>query len=119
MCSSEGNKYTGIPKFKSSHPEVFLRKAVLKICSKFTGEHPCRNTISINVLVCNFIEIAFRDGCSLLNLLYKRTLEAVRNHFNKTRDVKTMYGGAKLIGKIRCGTYFVENEKKEENVSNL
>ena len=30
-----------------------------------------------------------------------------------------MYGGAKLIGKIRCGTYFVENEKKEENVSNL
>ena len=119
MCSSEGNKYTGIPKFKSSHPEVFLRKAVLKICSKFAGKHSCRNTISINVLVCNFIEIAFRDGCSLLNLLYKRTLEAVRNHFNKTRDVKTMYGGAKLIGKIRCGTYFVENEKKEESVSSL
>ena len=119
MRSSEGNKYTGIPKFKSSHPEVFLRKAVLKICSKFAGEHSCQNTISINVLVCNFIEIAFRDGCSLLNLLYKRTLEAVRNHFNKTRDVKTMYGGAKLIGKIRCETYFVENEKKEESVSSL
>ena len=26
---------------KSSHPEVFLGKGVLKICSKFTGEHPC------------------------------------------------------------------------------
>ena len=26
---------------RSSHPEVFLRKVVLKICSKFTGEHPC------------------------------------------------------------------------------
>ena len=25
--------------FRSSRPEVFLRKAVLKICSKFTGEH--------------------------------------------------------------------------------
>ena len=22
-------------------PEVFLGKGVLKICSKFTGEHPC------------------------------------------------------------------------------
>ena len=30
-------------KFKSSHPDVFLRKGVLRICSKFTGEHPCRS----------------------------------------------------------------------------
>ena len=26
---------------RSSHPEVFLGKGVPKICSKFTGEHPC------------------------------------------------------------------------------
>ena len=26
---------------RSSHPEVFLEIDVLKICSKFTGEHPC------------------------------------------------------------------------------
>ena len=26
---------------RSSHPKVFLEKGVLKICSKFTGEHPC------------------------------------------------------------------------------
>ena len=26
---------------RSSPPEVFLGKGVLKICSKFTGEHPC------------------------------------------------------------------------------
>ena len=26
--------------YRSSHPEVFLAKSVLKICSKFTGEHP-------------------------------------------------------------------------------
>ena len=31
----------------SSPPDMFLRKGVLKICSKFTGEHPCRNVISI------------------------------------------------------------------------
>ena len=40
-------------KDRSSHPEAFLGKGVLKICSKFTGEHPCRNVISINLL-CNF-----------------------------------------------------------------
>ena len=32
---------------RSSHPEVFLVKVVLKICSKFTGEHPCRSVILI------------------------------------------------------------------------
>ena len=34
----------------SSRPEVFLRKGVLKICNKFTGEHPCRSVISIKLL---------------------------------------------------------------------
>ena len=29
--------------------EVFLWKGVLKICSKFTGEHPFRSVISINM----------------------------------------------------------------------
>ena len=28
--------------YRSSDPEVFLRKGALKICSKFTGELPCR-----------------------------------------------------------------------------
>ena len=56
-------------RFRSSPPEVFLRKGVLKICSKFTGEHPCRSVISIK-LFCNFIEITLWHGCSLLNLLH-------------------------------------------------
>ena len=43
--------------YRSSHPEVFLVKGVLKICHKFKGEHPC-----------NFIEIALRHGCSPVNL---------------------------------------------------
>ena len=36
--------------YRSSHPEVFLEKGVPKICSKFTGEHPCRSVISIKLL---------------------------------------------------------------------
>ena len=31
--------------FRSSHPVVSLGKYVLKMCSKFTGEHPCQSTI--------------------------------------------------------------------------
>ena len=29
--------------YRSTHPDVFLRKGVLKIWSKFTGEHACRS----------------------------------------------------------------------------
>ena len=53
----------------SRPPEVFLRKDIPKIYSKFTGKHPCRSVISIKLL-CNFIEITFRHGCSPVNLLY-------------------------------------------------
>ena len=53
--------------FRSSLSEVFLEKAVLKICSKFTGEHPCRSVISIK-LQRNLIEITLRHGCSAVNL---------------------------------------------------
>ena len=34
---------------RSSLPEVFLVKSVLKICSKFTVKHPCRGMISIKL----------------------------------------------------------------------
>ena len=57
------------PHFRSSYPEVFLGKGVLKICSKFTGEHPCRSVISIKLL-CNFIEITLWHGCSPVHLLH-------------------------------------------------
>ena len=55
--------------YRSSPSEVFLGKGVLKIYSKFTGEHPCRSVISIKLL-CNFIEITLRHGCSPVNLLH-------------------------------------------------
>ena len=61
---------------RSSHQEVFLEKGVLKICCKFTGEHPCRSVISIK-LFCSFIEITLRYGCSV-NLLH-----IFRTHFTK------------------------------------
>ena len=36
-------------KSRSSNTEVFLGKGILKICSKFTGEHACRSVISIKL----------------------------------------------------------------------
>ena len=35
---------------RSSLPEMFLGKVILKICSKSTGEHPCQSVISIELL---------------------------------------------------------------------
>ena len=47
--------------FRSSRPDVFLGKGVLKTCNKITGEHPCHSVISIKML-CNFIKIALRHN---------------------------------------------------------
>ena len=47
---------------RSSRPKVFLRKRVLKISSKLTGEQPCRSVISIK-LFSNFIEMALSSAC--------------------------------------------------------
>ena len=56
-------------KIRSSPPEVFLGKGVLKKYRKFTGEHPCLGVISIK-LRNNFIKITLRHGCSPVNLLH-------------------------------------------------
>ena len=64
--------------FRSSRTEVFLGKSALKICSKFTGEHPCRRVISIKLL-CNFIEITLRHGCSPVNLLHTSRITLLKN----------------------------------------
>ena len=54
---------------RSSRPELFWIKGVLKICSKFTGGHPCRSVISIK-LQSNFVETTPRHGFSPVNLLH-------------------------------------------------
>ena len=71
--------------WRSSPPQVFLGKGVLKICSKFTGEHPCQNVMSIKLL-CNFIEIVLRHGCSAVDLL----------HIFRRPFYKNTYGGLLL-----------------------
>ena len=53
--------YYKIEGSRSSSPEVFLGKGVLKICSKFTSEHPCRSAILINLL-CNLFKSHFGMG---------------------------------------------------------
>ena len=65
--------------YRSSHPEVFLRQGVLKICIKFTGEHPCGSVISINML-CNLFKIALRHGCSPVNLQHIFRTSFLRNN---------------------------------------
>ena len=48
---------------------MFLRKGLLKICSKVTGEHPYRSATSIK-LQSNCIEITLWHGCSPVNWLH-------------------------------------------------
>ena len=70
---------------RSSPLDVSLGKDVLKICSKFTGEHPCRSEISIK-LQRNFIEITLPYGCFPVNLL----------HISRTPFYKNTSGGLLL-----------------------
>ena len=73
----------------SSPPEVLLGKLVLKICSKFTGEHPGQSAISVKLL-CNLIQFALLHRCSPVNLLHifrtsfpKNTSGGLLLYFNK------------------------------------
>ena len=97
MAKQNFHREVGLPsECRCSPPEVFLGKRVLKICSKFTGEHSCRSAISIK-LQSNFIEIALRHGCSLVNLL----------HIFRTPFLKTTSGGLLLgiVGIKHEGAY--------------
>ena len=64
----ESMGFSKLSMYKSSSLEVFIEKSVLKICSKFTGEHPCQSVISIK-LQSNFIEVILQNRCSPVNLL--------------------------------------------------
>ena len=60
--------------YRSSSPELFFGKGVLKICSKVTAEQPCRSVISIKMKA-TFLK---SHGCSPVNLLH-----IFRTHFYK------------------------------------
>ena len=62
MCATFNKQHYA--KYRCSNRDVFLGKVAMKICSKFTGKHPCRSPISIK-LQSNFIEITLRHGCIL------------------------------------------------------
>ena len=52
---------------RNNPTEPFLGKGLLKVCSQFIPEHPCRSVISINLL-CSFIQIVLWRKCSPVNL---------------------------------------------------
>ena len=64
--------------WRSSPSEVIFGKDVLKLCSKFTGGHPCWSAISIK-LQSKFIEIALRHECSPVNLLIIFIISSYKN----------------------------------------
>ena len=87
---------------RSSHPDVFLEKGVLKICSKFTGEHPCQRVISIKLL-CNFVEITLRHGFSPVYLLHIFRAHFLRN----TSCGLLLLLWTKLLGNLLLARYLM------------
>ena len=73
VCQLGANKilenFMCIGKNRSKLSEVFFRKGLPKICSKFTGEWRCQSAIQAKLL-CSFIKIALWHGCSPANLLH-------------------------------------------------
>ena len=78
-----------VDSWKKQSIKLFLGKGVQKICCKFTGEHPCRNVISIKLLD-NFIEITLQHWCSPVNL----------QHIFGTPFYKNTSGGLLLKGAL-------------------
>ena len=71
----------GVSITRISHLEVFLGKGVLEICSKFTGEHPCRSVISVK-LQSSFIfeKQAFRKAMSLSQKTFKSNYRCILSY---------------------------------------
>ena len=58
-------------KYRSSHPEVFCKKGVLRNFVKFTGKHLCQSLFSIKIQACNFIKkeaLALMFSCSFCEI---------------------------------------------------
>ena len=56
-------------KSQKQPPRDVPKKKCSEICSKFTGEHPCKSMVSVKLL-CNIIEITLWYECSPVNLLH-------------------------------------------------
>ena len=83
---------------------VFTVSGILEICSKFTGEQPCRSVIS-KKLLCNFIEVTLRHVRSLVNLLHiSRTLSII------TPLEDCFWKSFQWIVKLLSLCYFIQTE---------
>ena len=84
---------------RSRLSEVLVGKSVLKICRKFTEDHPCQSAISIK-LQSNFIEIVLQHGCSLVN-----SLNIFRTPFprNTSRRLLSPLDGCSLFEQVFVG----------------
>ena len=77
--------------YRSSPPEMFLGKCVLKICSKFAGEQPCQREILIKVAASEFKEIwetfhiALRNLTPLIRKEINLFIISLLNHLLKER----------------------------------
>ena len=70
--------------FRSRHPKVFLEKGVLKICSKFTGEHPCRSAISTKLQSnCKFPAAYFQNTFFSKNTSGRLLLDFIVDEYSK------------------------------------
>ena len=76
---------------RSLSSEVVARMCSVKICSKFTGEHPCLSVMSIKLL-CRFIEITLCHGCSPVNLLQQRCFLRTFGRYLRHRFYRTPPG---------------------------
>ena len=96
--------------FRRSRSEVFLVKGVLKICSKFTGEHPCRSVISpftMNnsgwLLLCFFIVSLFYVGCTFFKVVssfLRATLYDTWKIYKNNFQIKWQFLQKKLLWKL-------------------
>ena len=83
---------------------LFTVSGILEICSKFTGEQPCRSVIS-KKLLCNFIEVTLRHVRSLVNLLHiSRTLSII------TPLEDCFWKSFQWIVKLLSLCYFIQTE---------
>ena len=88
------------PQIQKQHSEVFLGKGILKICCKFTGEHPYRSAISIK-LQSKFTEITLWHRSSPVNLLHLFTKPFPKNTSGRLLLQKETI---QLIGTAYCFT---------------
>ena len=86
---------------RSSHPELFLEKGVLKIYCKCTGEHPCRSVISIKLLFNSCFKL--RYSLKILNVLVSSYRSSRPEVFYKLGSLKSF---VKFTRKHLCWNLF-------------